>query len=301
MRPPRRSAGFTIAELLVSMVILGIVTSMTFAVMGSVQTSYTENQDVADTQEDARLLTEMVLSDVRMAGFLVPRSAAIASRDGGAAAPDVLCVSDPGIMAEARIQAATNYFDRAIVQTTVGSGASSVQLVASTMDVDGDGDGDFGPGDGIIIADDADSHCARITTMAGGNVFFSPRTPPGFDVSGGAGRAVPARIYEIAGTTLTRDGLPLSDQVENLQLEFFVDADTDGTMDAGEFPVHSLAGSDAALVRSVRISVVTRTAQPDPENPGVGMPAVANHAGAAPDGLTRRRYETMVVPRNLLD
>jgi hypothetical protein len=176
-----------------------------------------------------------------------------------------------------------------------------VQLDAASMDLDADTNDDFAVGRGIIIADSAGSHCARITGIAGGTIDFDPPTPPGFSVAAGTGRATPARVYEIAGTTLTRDGLPLSDQVENLQVEFFVDSDGDDVMDAGEFPIHDLDGFDVSAVRSVRISVITRTAVADATHPGAGMPAAGNPAGGPPDGFTRRRYVTNAVPRNLLE
>jgi len=301
MRHQARQAGFTIAELMVALVIMGVVTSATLATFASLHRNYTNNQRVADTQEDARLITEMVLSDVRMAGFLVPPSAAIASVDGGAGGPDALCTSDPAVMAEAQIQAAFNFFDRAVVLNTIDSAETTVSLVPSSLDVDGDGNNDFAVGAGIIVADGGDSHCAQVTAIVGGDITFAPPTPPGFSVSAGTGRAVPARIYQIAGNVLSRDGLPLADQVENLQVEYFVDANGNGLIDGAEFPVHDLNGSDAGDVRSVRISVLTLTAAADPRNPGVGMPATGNHAGGPPDGFTRRRYVTNVVPRNLLN
>ena len=46
-----------------------------------------------ETQQDMRLITDTVLKDLRMAGFMVPKHAAVGLNDGGTAGPDILCVS----------------------------------------------------------------------------------------------------------------------------------------------------------------------------------------------------------------
>ena len=93
--------------------------------------------------------------------------------------------------------------------------------------------------------------------------------------------------------------MTLSPHVENLQVEFGVDADGNGQIDPGEFPIHDLAGSDPSQVLTVRLSVIARTLRQDPNVAGSGMSVAANHVGSAPDGFFRRRFTASAAPRNL--
>jgi hypothetical protein len=241
----------------------------------------------------------MILQDLRMAGFLVPSRVAVASRDGGAAGSDVLCTSDTS-WAEARIVAANGIFDRATLTAPVGAGDSDLTIPAANLDIDGDGDDDFLVGGGVIVSDGSGAHCARITgTDAAGTITFDPKTPAGFGAGTGSGRAVPAFIYELNGTMLARNSLPLSTEIETLQVEFFIDANGNDRIDAGEFPRHDITGDDSADIRNVRVSVIARSEVTEPDFAGFGMPATANHTGSPPDGFTRRRYQGSVLPRNI--
>jgi hypothetical protein len=235
----------------------------------------------------------------------VPEITALSSVDGGAGGSDVLCVSDPSVFNNAAVDAAITRFSGATLTGNLLNGANSVQLALASMDIDGDGDLDFGNNQGIIISDGSDTHCARITSITAGNtVNFLPLTPAGFSVAAGAGRAVPALIYQVTGAGLTRNSVMLSTQVENLQIEFGVDNDADGLIEApapdNEFPIHDLATLNPAQIRLVRVSVIARTSSQDPSLDGIGTPSVANFIGGAPDGFLRRRYTATVIPRNLL-
>ncbi len=294
-----RAGGFTLIEMMVSVVIMGIVTTQIFLVLTIQNTTYMGQGRILEAQQDARLVTELMQVDIRTAGMLVPGIAAMTSRDGGTANPDVLCTSDPSVLGENEVTGASTFFDRATLSAALGAGLSTVQLTLASMDIDADGDNDFAVGQGIIISDGGDNHCARITGITAGAVSFDAATPAGFSAGLPGARAVPATIYQVTGAGLTRNGVVISEQVENIQVEFAVDTDDDGTIGAGEFPLHGLAGSDPSLVRRVRLSVITRTASEDPALEGAGMPPAGNHTGTAADGFLRRRYTASVFPRNL--
>ncbi len=294
-----REYGFSLPELLVAMIILAIVVSQALLAFTTQHRLYVGQGRVLDIQQDARLVMEMMVGDVRMAGFLVPEENAITGIDGGAAGPDILCVSDPAVMADAEVDAAKSAFEAATLQANLGAAASQVTLTAAEMDIDGDGDNDFAIGAGIILSDGTTHHCARITGFPGTAVQFTPITPAGFVLAAGTGVAVPAVIYEIAAGGLRRNNSLLSAQVENLQIEYAVDLDDDGSIGAGEFPVHVVTGTDPTLIRGVQISVLTRTSMEDPANRGSWMPAAGNHNAGAPDSFLRRRFTASAVPRNL--
>jgi hypothetical protein len=130
-------------------------------------------------------------------------------------------------------------------------------------------------------------------------VTFTPKTPGGFSAGTGATRAVPAVIYELNGTTLRRNSVLLSQQIENFQAEYAIDLDDNGTIDPGEFPVHDMTASDPDLIRGLRISVIGRTPSENPDFRSSGMPVAGNHDPGAPDGFKRRRFSANVIARNL--
>jgi hypothetical protein len=174
------------------------------------------------------------------------------------------------------------------VTNLVGASASSVTLVTASMDIDSDGTGDFAVGGGILISDGADTHCGVITSVTGGSVGFAPATGAGTSMSALATFAVPALVYQVSGTTLTRNGIVLSNQVDDLQVEWWVDTDGDAEIDAAEFPIHDLDGEDTSRLRLARLYLTTRAAVDDPAIDGLRTGAANRVAGAA-DNIRRRR------------
>jgi prepilin-type N-terminal cleavage/methylation domain-containing protein len=293
-----RENGFTIAELMIALVIMAIVTSQALLMFTTQHRTYVGQGQTTDIQQEARLVTEMILSDVRMAGFLVQNTTAISGFDGGATNPDRLCVSDPSAISAPVITAAVGPLAGATVDAVLGAGAGTVNLDAGSMDIDGDGFDDFPTNSGIIISDGLRHHCARITGAGASGPDFAPNTEAGFTVPAGA-RAVPAVIYELTVNGLMRNGVLLSSQVENLQFEYAVDIDGDGTIGAGEFPIHDVQAQDPTEIKGVQISVLTRTPDEDPQSLGSRMPRAANHDPGALDNFLRRRFTANAVPRNI--
>jgi prepilin-type N-terminal cleavage/methylation domain-containing protein len=299
MRGRRSNAGFTLIEILIAMAIFGIVIAQAFAVFTVQHRTYNGTERSIEVQEDARLVADAVLLDVRMAGYMVPRATGIASIDGGSSASDRLCTSDWNTIGDAAVATAVERFDRAEIAAAVANGETSVQVSAGHLDVDDDGVNDFAVGQGIILADGTSSHCAEIQSIGGTTIGFLPQTPAGFSLTTATGRVTPAVIWEVSGTDLLRNGIRLSNQVEDLQVEFGVDADGDGQLAGGEFPIHDLNGSDASAILRVRLSVTGRADRED-ELQTSGRPAAANRSAGTPDGFRRRSTITSVVPRNLL-
>jgi prepilin-type N-terminal cleavage/methylation domain-containing protein len=292
--------GFTITELMVAMAITAIVVGQLMLVMTTQNRSYSSQERILDAQQDARIATELILSDIRMAGFLVPAIAGLSSGDGGVSAPDRICTSDPAVIAEARIAATNSRFDRATTTAAVGPGVVTVTLLASTMDIDNDGDNDFAVDSGVIISDGTGTHCARVEDITGNVVTFTPRTPGGFAAAVGTTRVVPAVIYEVGANGLARNSVMLSTLVENIQIEFGVDANGNLLIDGGEFPIDSIgAAVDPSSIITARLSLIARTQLPEASVVGTAMSASANHLGGADDGFRRRRFTANVFARNL--
>jgi prepilin-type N-terminal cleavage/methylation domain-containing protein len=312
MRNLPAESGFTMIELLVALAIVAILTSQLFLVFQTQKQAYLNNSRVLDVQEDARLVVDLITADARMAGYMVPRIAGVASVDGGTGGSDSLCVSDWSLIDDSTLGGVSDHFTNA----HVGS-LTTTQVVLTSLgekDVDGDGSVDFQQNQGIIISNGVASHCARITndpTASTTTITFVPAIPTtapptgglfaNLNASPGSVRVVPAVRYAASGGLgLTRNGTLISSEIEDLQVQFGVDANSDRALTGSEFPIDVLPGNNASRVRSIRISVIARTPQPDPEWNGPGRPASANRVAGAADSFRRRRFITDVLPRNLL-
>ena len=163
MHTKNRCDGSTLVEMIVSMTVAAIVVAQVFVVLVTQQSVYAGNERVVEAQQDARLVTEMIQADIRMAGFLVPPYAGISNRDGGTGSADALCISDPEPIDETKVLESDGVFERAAFAATLGAAATSILLDVATLDIDEDGDDDFTIGRGIILADTDDTHCATIT------------------------------------------------------------------------------------------------------------------------------------------
>jgi prepilin-type N-terminal cleavage/methylation domain-containing protein len=298
-------SGFTIIELLVALVIMAIVSSQLLLAFQGQKEAYITNERILDVQEDARLVMDLISTETRMAGFMVPRVAGLTSISGGAATADVFCVSDSNEIADATLATASQPFDRARPLGPIAAGATSFLLQPGDLDIDSDGADDFSAGQALIIADSANSFCAQIQNVDAVatriDIVATSPLPTGF---GTDARIVPAVMYRMAGgggLGLSRNGLMLSAEVEDLQVEFGVDVNGDSVIDplTGEFPIHNLAGFDPAGILQVRLTVTTRTTQADPDFTGQFPAAADRPAGAGTDNFRRRRFVASIRPRNL--
>jgi prepilin-type N-terminal cleavage/methylation domain-containing protein len=314
-REPRAQAGFTLIELMVAMALFVFVTLQLVMAFNAQQRSFVNTDNAFDVQEDARLVLDLVSFDTKLAGFMVPDNVAISSVDGGPNAADTLCVSDAGSIQAATypkppgqsflLDSAAGEYAGATVTVAGGLG-----ITVSSLDIDGDGQSDFAANAGVIVATADRAICAQITAISVPTSQLTVNAipnPPGTVALLGA-TAVPAVIYQINANTLTRNGLVLAPQIEDLQVEFWVDQDGDRIMDPAEFPIQSLnlgAGAAVEPVRSVRLSVVAMSGTPDTAEGGApfqkyARPAVANRLAAnARDAFKRRVFQASVYPRNV--
>ncbi len=326
MQRTKSTAGFTLIEMMIAIVILGIISAQMFQVFNAQKRVYLANQRVLDVQEDTRLVLDLISFDARMAGFMVPRISGVASADGGvgpANASDRLCISDSSYFDFPTATGVSESLDTAYQHIDGGAKvtlANFNQVNVLTMNVDSDNAAvDYATGRGIILSDGVNTHCARILTVTPPNqitLAVGQEIPAGMLTIPSQVRAVPALIYEVneATLTLTRNSLVLATGVEDLQVEYWVDNSTDppnGLIDnALEFPVFDLNNQGGGLtmnteqIRRIRITVVTRSSQTDGGVTQEAMtqrrPASANRLPGNADAFRRRRFTTSVLPRNLL-
>ena len=290
----RSSRGFSTLELMITMALLALLVSQILSVVGVQQKNAAVHDDVLDTQEDARMVSDLISADVRMAGFMVPHSVGVSGTDGGANNPDTLCVSDAGVIDLASLVGVGDRFAGARITGAIGGGDTTLTLSLSpgNLDIDGDGDVDFALNGGIIMSDGNRTHCARITAFdpLTGDVTFTPATPGTLGLGTAFTRVVPAIIYEVTANGLMRNNIPFARQVEDVQVRYTV----------GGAVVDVLDGQNTNDVSTLQISVVARANRDDLDSVPGQRPAVANRVAGPSDTYRRRVLTSIVTPRNFL-
>lgn len=321
----RRNHAFTLIELLIATTIMGVVLVFVLGTMASTQKKAASIDDTVEVQQAARQIADIIERDLRHTGMMVADSAAMCGVDN-TNAPDRFWVTDwetviPGVDLDPRLGATligainlplTSFF-------VVDSLVLEQSTPAPAYDTDGDSvpDSDFAIGGGVIIADQANpqrgSACGTITGITPPNLMRVNLQAGALDavivgMLTPSLIAVPATEYSVnAAGQLFRGPFQLAENVEDLQLAWFFDADDDNVVDANEYlgdgtsPDYTAQGNSSANLREVRLNVVMRTQQAEQELTTGNPIATENRVAAAPvnDGFRRRVYTTVVRLRNL--
>jgi prepilin-type N-terminal cleavage/methylation domain-containing protein len=301
MHSPKRHSAFSLVELMIALVVMAVVVTRVMVAFTEQHENSIEQERVVDTQQGMRLVMDVILEDLRMAGFMVQRETAVGSTDGGTSGSDVLCMSDPRVLAPSAYQNSNDRFDSAEVTTLITGGNSSITLAAGELDIDGDGNDDFIQDNGVLISDGNNVHCALVTGITGTTLDLSPSIPGGVSMSASTVAAAPALYYQLASNQLTRNGMVIATDVDDLQVEFGVDADRDGEIEPadGEFPIHNLNGSDTSRIRSARVHLTMRTAVAESDFSGQRAGAANRVAASSTDNFRRRKAIADAHLRNL--
>ena len=305
-------SGFTLVELLVTMLLSIVVLAGIGLTYFSQQRSYMVQSQVVPAQQNLRAGLHMISWDARMAGFGFT-SGRISFYDGSgtdfAFALEIFNTNPDRvdiIYADANIT----------TSITNPMPSSSAELnVAST-------DG-FGVGDLVIITDGDNASLLEITTVqdvalklqhnAGGTI-----NPPGghniFPAPDGYNTG--AKIYKIRYLSYDVDNsdpahpemrvdfdgplgsqvyMPIAENVEDLQAVYIF-------ADGGEAATYDNADGDSTNdsndIRSIRITVAARTDRGLP-GPGSNRPAIEDHAAGGTDQYKRRMLTSLTKVRNL--
>jgi prepilin-type N-terminal cleavage/methylation domain-containing protein len=236
MTRSRRSLGFSLIELVITMAVLGMISFFLTDLLVRQSRTYTVVDDVTEAQQNLRAVTSLMERELRSTGFLVPEGAAICGYDTGGGgtpdlAPDVLYVSDADALDPAGVTSLTTQAASILGGYGDGDGIEVLQLDSVVVDanpfydLDGDGvaDSDFlftavpARSGGVIVVDRtnpaAGAACGVITAInVAGNsitVDFNVATAPNAPAGGAAPNgtplgvgatdlvAVPAHVYWI--------------------------------------------------------------------------------------------------------
>lgn len=328
-----RTHGFTMVEILVAVGILGIVVAGVMQSFVVQNAAYTVVDQTTEAQQNTRAVAALLERELRMTGFMVPEAAAVCGVDA-ANASDVLYVTDsdaidPAGQGDASLGAnvLAGYVASASTQTL---SLGSLSLDGNPYyDTNGSGgpDADFRVGGGAIVMDTENpgrgTACGTVVDVNPGantiRVDFETVLGAG---AGGSLVLVPAHRYAVSDplngvdddgngivddSTLTRDGVALVSDVDDLQIAYAIDANDDGTVDDateyfgnGSANDYEARNTDHSDLREVRFNLVLRSRTPDREWTQGFMQATENRAAVgAGDGFRRRVYTATVKPRNL--
>lgn len=332
-RPTRPQSGYTLIELLVVTAVLGLVVTYVMQTLGDQRRTYVVVEQVTETQQNLRLLADLMEREIRLAGYMVPPSAAACGQDASTA-PDTFYVSAADAIRSIQDLEA---IDSSLVEGNLGVPVSAFPLgaVSSTsdvtvsltqrfVDVAADGD-DFSEGAGVILVDRNDPEgviaCGRIVAPIPSDA--APTITVDFEInnlsvaSGADLVAIPAHVYRVvpgtagAPSQLFRDNALLASDVEDLQIVYYFDDDDDRIVDSGElygdsgttaYPPPSTTNYNRLV--DVRLNVVTTTRADDPNRkfaPMKGQPT-ANRTLASvpgPDRRRRRVHQSLIRLRNM--
>jgi len=329
----RQRRGYTLIEVLVVTAVLGLVVSYVMETLTDQRRTHAVVEQVTETQQNLRLIADLVEREIRRAGYMVPPSAAACGRDASDG-PDTFYVSAADAIRN--IQDLESV-DPALVQGGLGVpvgpfplGAVSsnseviVPLTRRYVDVAADGD-DFGTGAGLILVDRNDTEgvvaCGRIVAPIPSD--SAPQLTVDFEVnhlsvaSGADLVAIPAHVYQVVKTSpsspsqLFRDNALLATDVEDLQIVYYFDDDDDRVVDAGE--VYGDAGGPTYPPSSatrynrlidIRLNVVLTTRDDDPDRDFTllkGQPTANRtlESVPGPDRRRRRVHQSLIRLRNL--
>jgi len=289
-----RQRGFSLVEMLIAMVIAIVMVVVMYSFFTTQHRTYVVQDNVADMQQNIRMALLTLFRNVRMAGYGVPTSCAIASvnNTGG---PDGIFVSDSTVIQT--LPDSQIFFAELSGDATAGDSS----IIVTTTDIDGDGNIDFAAGGALIISDGTNTEGLVIS----GGYIGSNTIPLDLSLQNNyaatTARVVPAILYSVAGGNLLQDNQPLAFSIEDLQISY---QDSDGTWYCnapGGSPPTDVPPTEVASIRVVEINVLARTKVQDARETGFSQPSLEDHIVSNPplNGFRRRLLSTRAHVRNL--
>lgn len=299
-----KEQGVTLIELLIVLVIAAVLVAGIYSLFITQHRSYAVQDQVAGAQQDARAALNIMARDIRMAGSLVGGDGFNVNTFTFAVNPQNGTPANSSPDQITAVGAAEEFLSAGTPVTVTAVSGAHVTLS------DNADPAIFNTGTKSYVAFEGVNHVYQITDGIGTLTLTLNESPPVYIENVGT------RVFLVKAITYlvtTADGFlrrndntgagaqPLAGDgvttfVEDLQFAYQVDGDTN-------WYNTTPAGKTNADIRMVKISLVVRTAVPDPKDTNFTQPPLEDHTAAGslagPDGFRRRIYTTVVKVRNL--
>jgi len=289
--------GFTLIELMVAATLAGILMTSLLGIFNGQQQAYLGQREVADMQQNARVGLSEFARYVRSAGYLVPDGAAI-DVTNSTTGPDEVTL--------------TAAYNGGASVTIVNHDPSGQTFTVPTGDLAAN------TGAMVMLHDGNDWNTVQITAVTN-NVtvdtyeYVQSLSPINYtegqnaDYDGGTAVPVQSRTFKIDQTdpdhpqlvvenNLLTDSTdrPIADEIEDLQIAWGIDTDSDGDVDSW-----SNAPADVAQIRMARVNLIARSALPVDGWPGSRPGLEARGAATSADGYRRDVLRVFEQVRNV--
>ncbi len=333
----RPEAGFTLIEIMAALAILAIAMTAVFATFSSQQKSFTNQNRVAEMQQNLRLAADMLVRDIRLAGYGLPVST-------GTSADNVAL---PGSMNPHGITTIRALYP---VDNTTGpdqfyvlylydmdanqppAELTSNMTATTTATVDNTSGFVTGGGELVLVTDrvtadlflSTSGGTATTLNFATGTSAYNdgtlhpklyavgtqPGSPPTVAAKARFVRYFidnvtdpnhPTLMVDRLTTGTASDRQPVADDIEDMQLSYGLDTDADGDVDTFRCAKGGTAvfsTGQIQQIRQVRLHLVARSRIPESDWIGMRPEAQNRPAATATDGYRRRSIEVNIDVRN---
>jgi type IV pilus assembly protein PilW len=322
-----REGGFTLVELMISLVLFSFAIAGVLAVAVSMSQGFREQRAAVQAEGAARLPLDFIADAIRQSSPGAPTNLIFDSNT--CTNYGIQVYNNPGTPAGA--VAGTDKLDVIFAAGAVVTSTRAVYTTTTTSLAVTDAS-QLAVGDTIVISDTAQGVLVKITSITGGNVLGlqaqgSCASTPSSAGPYPAGALViraqhasfwvgtvdgnPTLMMDPDGKDSTVDWEPMAEGVEDMQLVKGMDSSTDGigaensaSANADEWIYNNASDSDqpSYTLRAVRVTLVARTLSGLIGNlKAFNRPAIEDHTGAAAntDNFRRRILKTTVEVRNM--
>ena len=311
--------GFTLVELMVSLVIFSFAIAGVLAVAVAMTRAYREQRRVIATENAVRAPLDFIVDALRQASPGVTTATITDAQDCTFAAGAISFVDNTTEPDELTIV----YASGGVVSATYTAfTASSTSITIPAAHVD-----QFATGDYVLVSDGAQGTLVAVTGVGTDTLTVAPTCGTAFPTGGYAAGSILVRAQRARFTIEDLDGIPtlwlypngstdkepVAESIEDLQVALGIDVDGDGAITGNIITYGTGTTTDewtgnasgdvlpAGSVRAVHVALVSRDIAPIRGTASFYEPAYAlNHSGSTTaDNFRRRMLNSTVEIRNL--